>query len=476
MESATIKVVRCWMGSSQYKLKNHVSKTSVERHNEGRGAEVENSTKNKQENSADQPQAYLERPTSPDQGYEIARKALGILKEAGHEARLAGGCVRDRLLGLVPKDYDIATTAHPEAICLAFKQKGVKTVPTGIDHGTITVVMKGVALEVTSLRSDVETDGRRAKVVFGISFREDAARRDFTMNAMYEDEQYGLYDYFGGAEDLSKKVLRFVGDPLLRIREDYLRILRCFRFWARFQFRPDDETLLALKQEANGLAQLSQERVCTEIIQILSEASIENVVEAMLSCGVLEQVLGFRPSLKTIAQIDAYKSITKAERSGARLALLLLEYPRKDELGEYLKAFRLSGRQIQQILLWLVPPSSVNVGKDLATPMQVLDRWQRAWPQQDLTEALAVYQLLYPDASEPRVLAVTEKDFGMRRRQPMPLKGHDLSKDLGLAAGPLLGQLLQHLLESFRNGEWQTQKEGLERAREYLANAGTRPT
>ncbi|RYZ53607.1 MAG: CCA tRNA nucleotidyltransferase, partial [Proteobacteria bacterium] len=206
---------------------------------------------------------------SMDQNYQIAQKVMTILEDAGQEARMAGGCVRDRLLKTKPKDYDIATVAVPDLICSIFEQKGIKTVPTGIDHGTITVVMGGQGIEVTSLRLDVATDGRRAVVSFGNSFEADSLRRDFTINALYEDRSGKVYDYHDGIKDLQAKVLRFVGEPRTRIKEDYLRILRLFRFWSRLGFEPQAEALPVIAEEARGLEQISQERKTSELLMIL---------------------------------------------------------------------------------------------------------------------------------------------------------------------------------------------------------------
>ena len=167
---------------------------------------------------------------SPDRAYKDALKVLRSLEAAGYAARLAGGCVRDRLLGITPADYDIATGAEPGVVLQHFRTEGRTTVPTGIDHGTITVVMPSGPIEVTTLRKDVATDGRHAQVAFGKSFSDDAQRRDFTINAMFEDADGRIYDEAGGQADLQAKVLRFVGEASIRIREDYLRILRLFRF------------------------------------------------------------------------------------------------------------------------------------------------------------------------------------------------------------------------------------------------------
>ena len=169
--------------------------------------------------------------------YQAACDAIALLEQAGGEARLAGGCVRDRLRGVTPKDYDIATTTLPHETARIFRAAGFKTVPTGIKHGTITLLSPAGGIEITTLRSDIETDGRHVtKIAFSKNFADDAARRDFTVNAMFEDRHGKIYDFFQGRADLEAKRLVFVGEAEQRIREDYLRVMRLFRFQAQLAF------------------------------------------------------------------------------------------------------------------------------------------------------------------------------------------------------------------------------------------------
>lgn len=199
-----------------------------------------------------------------------ARLALKLLEQAGFQAKFAGGCVRDRLLGLQPKDFDIATTARPEETMTTFAANGFKAIPTGLEYGTITVVVRGTPLEITTLRKDVQTFGRHAEVEFGTSFLEDASRRDFTINAMFEGRDGHVSDHFGGQADLRAGILRFVGDPKARVKEDRLRILRLYRFWAQLGFRPEAEALAAARKDTPHLDQVSQERKSQEWIKILA--------------------------------------------------------------------------------------------------------------------------------------------------------------------------------------------------------------
>jgi poly(A) polymerase len=208
------------------------------------------------------------------------------------EARFVGGAVRDMLLGLAVADIDLATPLSPETVIDRVRDSGFKPVPTGIAHGTITAVLPDGPVEVTTLRRDVSTDGRHAVVAFTDDWREDAARRDFTMNALYADPMTGeLFDYFGGLDDLKAGRVRFIGDPLQRIAEDHLRILRFFRFHARFGHAVDEAGLAACAARANDLMALSRERIAAELLKLLVAARAVPVVALMVEHGIFRAVI-----------------------------------------------------------------------------------------------------------------------------------------------------------------------------------------
>lgn len=220
---------------------------------------------------------------------------LAALEDGGHRAWLVGGCVRNTILGLSPGDVDIATDARPERVMEVMKAAGLRTVPTGIEHGTVTVVARGEGFEVTTLRRDVKTDGRRAVVAFTEDISEDAARRDFTMNALYARPDGTVLDPLGsGLADLAARLVRFVGDPRARIREDYLRILRFFRFHAWYGEPArglDSAGLAAVRALAAGVVTLSRERVGHEMRRLLAAPDPAASVGAMAAAGVLGHVL-----------------------------------------------------------------------------------------------------------------------------------------------------------------------------------------
>ncbi|MGC9446455.1 CCA tRNA nucleotidyltransferase [Cereibacter johrii] len=222
------------------------------------------------------------------------QRLCAALAEAGHRALFVGGCVRNALLGRPVSDIDLATDAVPAAVSALASAAGFKVVPTGIDHGTVTVIAGGVPHEVTTFRRDVETFGRHAVVAFSTDVAEDAARRDFTMNALYAEASGAVIDPLGGLPDLIARRVRFVGDPIRRIEEDYLRILRFFRFHAIYG-APDEgldaEGLAACAARAEGVAQLSRERVGAEMRKLLSADDPAPSVAAMECAGVLAEVL-----------------------------------------------------------------------------------------------------------------------------------------------------------------------------------------
>ena len=209
---------------------------------------------------------------------DVVRVMQALLAGAGVEARYVGGAVRDTIRGQInygaPVDVDIATTATPEIVVELLRASGLKAVPTGIDHGTVTAVSNHRPVEITTLRRDVATDGRRASVAYTNDWNEDAARRDFTMNAIYVDKDGTLFDPLGGVADAKAGRVVFAGDPDARIQEDYLRILRFFRFYAHCGMGEiDRDGLQACARNLAGLAQLSPERIAKEILKLISAAN-----------------------------------------------------------------------------------------------------------------------------------------------------------------------------------------------------------
>ncbi len=235
---------------------------------------------------------------------------LAVLDGQGEEARVVGGAVRNALLGLPAQEIDVATTAVPQEVVHRVQTAGFKPVPTGIEHGTVTVVVDKTPFEVTTLRQDVETYGRHAKVAFGRDWGADAERRDFTINAFSATRDGTVYDYVGGLADLKARRVRFIGDPKQRIEEDYLRILRFFRFHAAYgtSDHPDREGLIACIAGRAGLDTLSRERLRMELMKLMVAPHATPTLIAMADAGLTLRVLGgvsYLGSFEMMAKVEA---------------------------------------------------------------------------------------------------------------------------------------------------------------------------
>ena len=282
------------------------------------------------------------------------------------EARLVGGCVRDSLLGRKIKDVDIATPNQPEKVMALLKKKGIKVIPTGLKHGTITAVRDKELFEITTLRKDIDCDGRHATVEYTSDWQEDAARRDFTINAMFMDLSGEVYDYFGGIDDLKKGIIRFVGDPYARVQEDYLRILRYFRFEVNYGSHAiDKESLSACIKYREKIDNLSGERIQIEMLKLLSAKDPHRVLNIMKEEGILACVI---PGSDEKLDLDAIKhlvniekeegSLIPSEDSIIRLALLIQKG--KKQVIELCERWKLSNVHKKQLLDLIEPLMEIN--------------------------------------------------------------------------------------------------------------------
>ncbi|MGQ2942774.1 MAG: CCA tRNA nucleotidyltransferase [Blastomonas fulva] len=252
---------------------------------------------------------------------------LAALDPGGDQCRYVGGAVRDALLGVDAVDVDIATRLLPDQVMAALADAGIKAVPTGIEHGTVTAVLPAGPVEITTLRRDVTTDGRHAEVAFTDDWREDAARRDFTINALFADPRtLEVTDYFGGEADLAARLVRFIGDADARILEDHLRILRLFRFHARFGGPADPDALAACARHADRLKALSRERIARELLLLLGSANPSDAALLMAQSAIWPVVLPEMAGdgLETLAMLLAREAQLGAKADPlVRLAALL---------------------------------------------------------------------------------------------------------------------------------------------------------
>lgn len=360
-----------------------------------------------------------------------------VLTEHGEQGRLVGGCVRDFLLGLEPKDLDIATTAPPDKVTDIFTERGFKVVPTGLQHGTVTIIVEGEPFEVTTLRKDVETDGRHAKVAFVTDWRTDAERRDFTFNAMSLSADGRVHDYFGGYDDLMAGRVRFVGDADRRITEDYLRILRYFRFRARFGATDDNEALDAVARHAGGLAQISVERVWMEMSKIISHPEGYAQILLMDELRVLPAI-GFNGDERFFSGVRQMRRHT--DRPGIVLGAMVSGVRHAEEMAK----------------LWKL---SLDETADAVVTARTLA---------DFTEDPNYWQCKAVDMSDPErmipalrmnrlIAAAAAIEAGVPE---FPLMGRDLIA-LGLRPGPQVGAVLSAAKEEWKRSGFSMSKDDL---------------
>ena len=358
-----------------------------------------------------------------------------LFKANGHDLKIAGGAVRDLILGREPKDIDLATTATPDEMVTMLK--GFRTIPTGLQHGTMTVLGKeqGEEFEITTLRIDTNHDGRRADVQFVKDFKQDAARRDLTYNAMFLDLDGTLHDHFGGQDDLSNNVTRSVGDPGERFKEDYLRILRMFRFSARYGHTLDQDTLNAIMDNAEGLKQISGERIWMEISKILAGPDPRIAIEDMASTGV-DHEIDFPGTIDTktwnrIIDVSAFNN--------AILMLGLLSY--SEGYGKFIaEKWKMSSEERDRLVF--ITTNKNHAISDKEIKAKIAESSKPEWTRDRFVD----------------VLKVQGREFNALEKWSIPtfpVQGQDLI-NIGMKPGPEMGQTLKALRDSWINSDFTT--------------------
>ncbi|MGN6747303.1 MAG: CCA tRNA nucleotidyltransferase [Xanthobacteraceae bacterium] len=375
-----------------------------------------------------------------DAGWLVRGEAAPLLKVldgSGEEARIVGGAVRNALLRLPVQEIDIATTAPPDEVVRRVEAAGWKTVPTGIDHGTVTVLIAGKAFEVTTLRRDVETFGRKARVVFGRDWLADAARRDFTINALSLSADGRLHDYVGGVADLAVHRVRFIGDPAQRIAEDFLRILRFFRFHAWYGVgTPDADGLQACIRGLAGIEQLSRERIRSELLKLLLAPHATPTLALMSEIGLLGNVLG------GIALLASFENMVKVEAAAAiesdavrRLGALAVRVA--EDAERIAQRLRLSNAEAERLIAlerwWQVTPALGG--------MPARARLYHLGARHFVDQVLVAWSRSSAGAADPAWRALAELPRTWNAPE-FPLKAADFMAR-GLAAGPALGAAMR---------------------------------
>ena len=376
-----------------------------------------------------------------------ARAVYDALDKAGGSPRFVGGCVRDGLLGRKIKDVDIATVLPPDAVIAAASKAGLKPVPTGIDHGTVTVIADHVGIEVTTLRRDVETFGRHATVAFTDDWKEDASRRDLTMNALFADMSGAIYDYFDGVHDLKVGRVRFVGRPEDRMTEDYLRILRFFRFHADYAVGDfDPPAMAAAAALKDHLRSLSGERLRQETLKLMTARRATETWRAMLLAGIagvyLPQATGMNRLTKLV---ELEQTLRVAPDPVRRLAALTITGTGTDVAA----LLKLSNVDRDRVIA-ITEPRPLFVADDATSVRRQV---------YDLGNALAL-DLLLVDWAAGLARESVERDWQVAYeivrdwpRPSFPLTGGD-AKGLGVEPGPAIGTLMRDVEEWWIAGDF----------------------
>jgi poly(A) polymerase len=371
---------------------------------------------------------------------------LGALARGGVEARFVGGCVRDALLGRAIVDIDLATPAAPEEVTRLLDAARVKVVPTGLKHGTITAVMPPRHFEITTLRRDVETFGRHARVAYTDDWAEDARRRDFTMNALFLDKEGNVFDPVGGLSDLRAGCVRFVGDPEQRIREDVLRLLRFYRFHAHYGTgAPDEAARAACRKLAPLLPSLSGERIQAEMLKLLRAPDPVPTLRLMIEDGVLAILL---PEAERVASVGAVATLEPERDPVRRLAALLA--PRRDAALAVAERLRVSNEIRDRLAELADPPWPL----DLAGDERVQRRALRHLGLERYRDLVLLRAAEHGAAARARELLaaaprIVPPDF--------PVKGRDVTR-LGLQPGPEIGRLLRELEDWWEAGDFRADR------------------
>jgi poly(A) polymerase len=374
----------------------------------------------------------------------LAEPGLSAVMAALPEARVIGGAVRDTLASRAVTEIDLATPRTPEQVTEALQAAGIRAVPTGIEHGTVTAVVNGRGFEVTTLRRDVETDGRHAVVAFTGDWRSDAARRDFTINAMSLTRNGEVFDYFGGIGDLHAGIVRFVGDPAIRIAEDYLRILRFFRFFARYgRGTADPAALVAIHGGVPGLGRLSVERVWSELARILAAPDPRAAVALMEEAGVLAALL---PEGADPARLARLINAGAPDDALLRLAALLT-----GDAAALSARLRLSAAERDRLVALCAGPVPCSGDDDAALRRLLADE----------TRELLIDRAWLAGGNAPEWAALRAR-LAALRRPVFPLEGRDVLA-LGEPEGPRVGVLLRAVRQWWLDGGCVAGKEACRR-------------
>lgn len=375
------------------------------------------------------------------------RRTIEALTAKGAEVRFVGGCVRDAILGRAVKDIDIATHDSPEIVMALLAAAGIEAIPTGVAHGTVTAVIGKNHFEITTLREDVESFGRHAKVAFTDDWAADAARRDLTINALFCAPDGTLYDPFGGLEDLRIGRIRFVGDPRTRIREDVLRLLRFFRFYAHYGKPPmDEDARAACRDLAPLLPTLSGERVAAETFKLLAAPEPASIVALMIEDGIVKHFLPEADGVEALRALVTLEGLGAGADALRRLAALIDPAQGAEGGGAVADRLRLSNLERVRLVAFVAPPATIDIEMTAHERRRLLYHLG-AERFRDLTLLAWARQIAgHGPSSRAAVEAWREHIAAAESWQPvtLPVKGRD-ALAFGVPHGPEVGRLMAAL-------------------------------
>ena len=389
---------------------------------------------------------------------KTCKKIMSLLNKKEDTSRFVGGCVRDSLIGIDTKDIDIATKLEPNDVINILTSASIDAIPTGIDHGTISVFSKPFIFEITTLRSDIKTDGRHAEVIFSDSWEKDASRRDFTINSIYLKQNGDIYDPYNGIQDLKEKKVTFIGEPNERINEDYLRILRFFRFNAFYgnnNIKLSNNSVEACATYKNKIKKLSSERIHNEFFKILNSTNPYFVINIMEKIGILDIL--FEKKVET----KFFKKLISIEEKNSLIIDQFLRFislapnTRKIYLSD-LKMFNFSKKHKKKLLLLTSQEFKINNKlrkNDIERILYLTDK-------QSLV-GLAILSWVFSSS-----IAIDKKwksiltQINKTNVPIFPLKAEDLL-NFGLEEGPIIGEILKEIEQDWINSCFELNKEEL---------------
>ena len=389
---------------------------------------------------------------------KTCKKILSLLNKKDDTTRFVGGCVRDSLIGVKTNDIDIATKLEPYDVVNILTSASIKVIPTGIDHGTVSVFSKKFNFEITTLRSDISTDGRHAKVIFSDSWEKDSSRRDFTINSIYLKQNGEIYDPHNGIQHLKKRKITFIGDPNERINEDYLRILRYFRFNALYgndNLKLSDNSIKACAKNKNKLKKLSSERIHNEFFKILNSANPYFVINVMKKIGILDILFEKK------AETKFFKKLLSIEKKNSMTMDQILRFvsiapnTKKSHLSD-LKMFNFSKKDKKKLLL--LTNQEFKIHNKLEK--NAIERILYSIDKQSLVDLIILSWALstnkITDADWISILSQISKI-----KVPIfPLKAIDLL-NFGLEEGPIIGEIIREIEKDWINSNFKLNKEEL---------------